>query len=128
MPGLFDLAPNGSMGFFGAGAGRGFINPAIQAGNVDLLNRPVVKNNDGSISTVRSISVNFGGPEVLIPTVSPDGRLLSDKDAIALYLQSGQHLGFFNNPQSATEYAQSLHGDQARLYGPRTDRKTGSAP
>ena len=100
-----------------AGAGRGFVNPAMVQGNINLGARPVVRNPDGSISTVRSMSVNIGGGEVLIPTVSEDGRLLTPDQAIHQYLRTGRHLGIFNNPQSASEYAEALHNDQAKLYG-----------
>jgi hypothetical protein len=89
----------------------------VTPGNIDLMARPVVKNPDGSISTVRSMSVNFGGPEVLIPTVSDDGRILSDDDAIQLYRKSGKHLGMFQTPEHATSYAKTLHEQQARAYG-----------
>lgn len=91
----------------------------IEAGNIDLHHRPVVKNKDGSISTVRSISVGTDRGEVLIPTVSPDGRILSEKDAVALYKRTGQHLGIFRSPREATAYAQSLHNEQAVEYGAR---------
>ena len=100
------------------GGGQAAPKGQIEAGNIDLDNRPVVKNPDGSISTVRSMSANFDGREVLIPTVSDDGRLLSDDEAIALYRQTGRHLGIFDTPESATAYAESLHRDQEARYVP----------
>lgn len=93
-------------------APKGLVLP----GNIDLTKRPVVKNDDGTISTVRSMSFEENGKEILVPTVSPDGRLLSQADAIDLYHQTGQHLGVFDNASDATSYAQKLHAQQDKLY------------
>lgn len=87
-----------------------------EKGNIDLTNRPTVKNEDGSISTVRSLGVNIDGQEVLIPTVSDDGKVLSDEEAIKLYEETGQHLGIFDSPEASTEYAKTLSGEQAEMY------------
>src|SRR4051794_3690211 len=81
------------------------------AGNIDLFNRPVVQNG-GDISTVRSQSFNIDGRETLLPTVSPDGRLLSPQEAVRLYRESGQHLGKFDDVPQADAYAQALHEAQ----------------
>lgn len=89
----------------------------LAPGNIDLTNRPMVKNPDGKISTVRSIGVNVDGRETVIPTVSDDGRLLSNDEAIDLYRRTGKHLGQFDTPENATSYGQQLHNDQAQLYG-----------
>ena len=88
----------------------------IERGNIDLFSRPVVKNPDGTISTVRSTSFNVDGQEVLVPTVSDDGTIMSDKDALMKYFETGKHLGKFETPDQANKYAQKLHEQQANLY------------
>lgn len=55
--------------------------------------------------------------EILIPTVSPDGRVLSDKQAIDLYYKTGQFLGKFSSVDAADAYAEKLHEQQAQMYG-----------
>jgi hypothetical protein len=92
----------------------------IVKGNIDLNSRPTVKNNNGSISTVLSISIGEGKLTVLIPTVikKQDGKgvIVSDKDAINYYKKTGQHLGKFSNAKDATAYAVALSAQQDKLY------------
>jgi hypothetical protein len=88
----------------------------VTGGNIDLHKRPRVRNADGSISTVRSASFGTDEGEVLIPTVSEDGRILSDDEAFETYRRTGKHLGIFKNADSATRYAKRLHRDQEREY------------
>jgi len=87
----------------------------LEPGNVDILNRPRVRMQDGSTATVRSISVGLDGQTVVLPTVSPDGKILSNEQAVELYQATGQHLGKFSDQASADTYAEALHKDQERL-------------
>lgn len=99
----------------------------VESGNIDLTSRPRVKNADGSISTVRSVGVNVDGEEVLIPTVSPDGKILTTQQAVDLYKESGQHLGKFETPEDSTAYALNLHDQQEKgLKVPVIGRLTGA--
>lgn len=93
------------------GKHRGMRSP----GNVDLTTRPDTANPDGSHSSVRSMSFQDakGGPEILIPTVADDGRVMTEDEAIAQYKKSGKHLGQFDTPDNATAYADLLHRQQA---------------
>lgn len=93
----------------------------LENGNIDLYDRPVVTNNDGSISTVRTIGFqpsegDYAGKQVLIPTVSNDGQILSNEDAINNFNNTGQHLGVFNNVRNANKYAKNLHNEQDKYY------------
>jgi len=84
-------------------------------GNIDLDNRPHVKMDDGSIATVRSMSFNDGEREVLIPTVSDDGRIMSNKEAIDTYYETGNYFGKFKTVEDANKYAEQLHLDQEAI-------------
>lgn len=101
----------------------------IEQGNINLFNRPMVKNKDGSISTVRTISFQpsegkYTGKEVLIPTVADDGKIMSDEEAIKTFYKSGRHFGIFETPEAATNYAQALHNQQADIYLGNTPRES----
>lgn len=89
---------------------QGMLSP----GNIDLSNRQQVRNEDGKISTVRSISFQgVDGSEVLIPTVV-NGKIVSDKEAISHYRTTGEHLGKFDSVEAANTYAEQLHQRQAK--------------
>jgi len=94
-------------------------------GNINLANRPKVKNPDGSISTIRSMSFNENGKEVLIPTVI-NGRIVSDEEAINHYRKSGEYLGKFDSVEEANSYAEQLHKEEEMRIKPITEGVFGS--
>ena len=95
---------------------RGGPPGVMEFGNIDLNARPVV-NTPGGLATVRSLGVNIDGREVLLPTVSDDGRIMTEDEAIRQYEQTGRHLGKFDTPENSTAYARQLSKDQGVQYG-----------
>lgn len=72
----------------------------------DIKNR--VKNDDGTVSTVRTLSFNDGNGETLIPTVV-DGKILPDDEAIDYAKKSGENFGVYNSVEDADHMARFLH-------------------
>ena len=91
-------------------------------GNIDLNNRPVYKNEDGSISTVRSMSFwdDDEQKEILVPTIAFDknGKAISltNDEAIDRYYETGEYLGKFDDYKEADKYAEKLHENQEKIY------------
>jgi hypothetical protein len=77
-------------------------------GNIDLEDRIVVDNADGTQSTLQSITIEEDGKYILIPTLNPKGEKLSDEDAVTLYHYLGEHLGIFSNQKDADDFAKNL--------------------
>ena len=115
---------------YGPGTGKSIATSLGQygQGNIDLFNRPQYVNEDGSISTVRSISIgDENGNEILIPTVGFDkrGKAVSwtDDEAIDHYYRTGEHLGKFKSVKEADEYAEKLHQQQEAYYNKKRNVK-----
>lgn len=95
-------------------ADGGLLEPAT----IDLKQRPLVQNPDGTISTVKSIGVNIDGREILLPTITEDGKMMTGStksitdQAVAQYKKTGQHLGVFQDARSADAYAKKLSQSQ----------------
>ncbi len=96
----------------------------LVAGNITLTARPLVKNANGSISTLLSSYFNDGANEVVYTPVI-NGRIYSDADARQYYLTTGKHLGKFasGNTADAVTYIQNLNTIQVTwlnlvTYGP----------
>ena len=87
----------------------------VEAGTINLDKRKVLREGD-VIKTEESMSVGVDSGEVLIPTVV-EGKKLTEKEAIAHYRNTGEHLGIFKTVEDADKYAQALHERQGRMYG-----------
>ncbi len=106
-------------------------------GNVDPLNRPVLQNPDGSYST-SSTATRYDpadGTATIFPTVV-NGKRLTEDEAWARYLKTGEHMGKFRiaqpgapEPQDnaawapSEAYSQGVHNWQASHYDNKGARK-----
>lgn len=77
-------------------------------GNLPLNITQVAHNSDGTVSTVRTISIGTDKGEVLIPTVI-GGKVVSDEEAIRHYKETDENFGTFETEEEATAFAQALH-------------------
>lgn len=84
-------------------------------GNIDLENRPVVTNEDGSISTEYSIVIEEDGEFVVIPTVV-NGQVVSEEDAIENYHNTGKHLGMYKTLKEAEKASRDISKIQSERY------------
>ena len=132
------------------GAQGGLPEGMVAQGNINLTGRPIVHNDDGSIST--EYSTSFGddqGHEILVPTVvngkflTPDGKKPPEgsdeekqmfKQAQQHYENTGEQMGVFDSPEHADAYAKKVHeremkssGDPVYVYREGTG-KTDSVP
>ena len=107
---------------FIVGSPKGLQRP----GNLDLNARPQVRNSDGSISTVRSITVTTPAGAFLLPTVIGN-EVVSNEDAIAHWKATGENLGLFDTEENADAYAEVLHAAQAQQYVPGGEPASGQA-
>jgi hypothetical protein len=84
------------------------VNGMVESGNIDLKKRPVIENKDGTHSTVRTITIEEDGDTVLIPTAI-NGKIVSNKEAIAHYKKTGEHMGKFKSEEAAEKYDKKIH-------------------
>lgn len=94
-------------------------------GNIDLMDRTPVTV-EGGTATLRSMSVNVEGREVLIPTVH-DGKELTPEQAVNRYRVTGEHLGIFDTPDNATAYGKKLSADQGAMIDGKSPRGVAGA-
>lgn len=91
----------------------------LERGNIDIGKRPAVKNKDGTTSTIRSMSFNEGGQQILLPSLTDEGAQLTEQQAIDAYRATGRHLGKFDSPENATAFAKRLSNEQGKKFEPQ---------
>ncbi len=90
-------------------------------GNIDLTNRPIYKNPDGTISTVASYTMGIDGKHYVLPSIVRDAngnakKLETEDDVFNHFKNTGEYLGVFDTQEEADEYAQNLHIEQEKYY------------
>lgn len=80
----------------------------------DLSARPYVQHTNGSVSTVYSMGTNIGGKELLVPTVSEYGYMMTPQQAADEYRKTGKHLGVYGSVEASDRGGENIHQDQMR--------------
>lgn len=94
-------------------------NPGLLIkGNIDINNRPAVKNPNGGISSVFSaiFGITIDGRQVYVVLPRVVGtRIVSNTQAFQHFMKTKRHLGIFDTLSHAKSYAHRLHLQQASL-------------
>jgi hypothetical protein len=81
----------------------------MRPGNIDLNNRPVVQNANGTHSSELSFSRGTDEGETLVPQVV-HGKMMPTQDAAwQHYVRTGESMGSFSSPEAADAYAEQVH-------------------
>jgi len=86
----------------------------VEPGNIPLVGRPLIDMGKGQVGSEYSVSFTQDGKEVLVPTIF-DGKTHTPQEAWQHYLDTGQHMGKYDNPQDADAAATLIH---QREYAP----------
>lgn len=84
-------------------------------GNINLFDLPFTENEDGSVSTVKSITVEHDGDYYIIPTLVNGVEMNSDM-ADKRFLTTGQHLGKYRSKKEAKKAAKDISGFEDLRY------------
>tara|TARA_R110000803_G_scaffold4054_6_gene13887 strand:- start:564 stop:2468 length:1905 start_codon:yes stop_codon:yes gene_type:complete len=93
--------------------------------NIDLNNRKPIRNEDGTISTVKSITVTVDDKFALIPTVWSDGKTskyMTEEAAIKYFQLSGEHLGIYESSEQADASAEKISKMMGDIYAKDAER------
>jgi hypothetical protein len=78
---------------------------------------------DGEIATVRSMGIDADGKHALIPTISPEGALWSDDEAVENYKKTNQHMGIYPDDETSDRAGEKIHLDQENLMNAKHERQ-----
>lgn len=90
----------------------------IEPGNIDLRNRQVVQNPDGSFSTEVATTVGFDDHVAVVPQIVK-GKNVGFEGAVEHYKKTGEHMGRFKPgaDMQAADFANRTHLKQEKRYG-----------
>ena len=94
----------------------------LEPGNINLRGRPLISMSNGQVGSEYSVSFTQDGKEVLVPTIF-DGKSHTPQEAWQHYLQTGQHMGKYDNPEDADAAAELIHQREYAVGGSMAQTK-----